>query len=461
MSAIPESISAARQQTPARGRLRPPAWLIAGPAVLFFAVATVAMLDEIAPFVNWYYICAWYPTIVVLDVLQARWSGRYYLITRPGFAVSLLGWSAVLWFFFEVVNIRVANWYYVFLPPARTPRWLGTTVSFMTVFPAVFLAERVLASRNAFDGIRWPTFAIGRRLLGGVFLTGILFAALSLAWPRAFFPMIWGALTLLIEPLNYRLDRSRSLLADLASGRPGRLLRFLAGGLAVGFLWELYNIESRSKWIYTVPGFEDFKLFEMPLLGFLGFPVFALDCFVVYQALVLLRVAVPPDHGLRIRPGRTVAAAAVAIVFSLAALVGMDRWNTDTFRPRLAELWIVEDEAKATLENTEFGDIFVLARARPPEVARTAGVAVRTAESWINAARLATLRGIGTTNARLLWQVDVKTLDDLADSDPSRLSERLQAITDRARVATPAKVRVWTRAARRAVNVAGAPAEAG
>jgi len=460
MKVAPEKLPEAGRKTLASTHPQLASWWIAVLALLFFAVATISMLEEIRPFVNWYYICAWYPTIVVLDVLQARFSGRYYLLTRPGFAVSLLGWSAVLWFFFELVNFRVANWYYVFLPPERTARWTGTTISFMTVFPAVFLAERLLASRDIFAGTRWPTFHVSSRLLAVVFLAGIVFAALSLSWPNAFFPMIWGALTLLIEPLNYRRDPARSLLADLSQGRPGRLLRFLVGGLGVGFLWELYNIQSRSKWIYTVPGFESFKLFEMPLLGFLGFPVFALDCFVVYQALVLMRVAVPNDQGpvvprLGIKRRRTLVAAIAAVVFSLAALVGMDRWNTDSVRPALAELWIVDARARASLVNTEFRNIFALARAGPKELAGQAGVAEGTAEAWIRAAQLATLRGIGTTNAQLLWRADIRSLGSLAAADPGELSERLREMTDRPRAATPAKVRVWVRAARRVVNGSG------
>ena len=46
--------------------------------------------------------------------------------------------------------------------------------------------------------------------------------------------MIWGALTLLLEPWNYSRDPKRSLLGDLSAGRPGRLLRFLVGGMAIG-----------------------------------------------------------------------------------------------------------------------------------------------------------------------------------------------------------------------------------
>jgi predicted flap endonuclease-1-like 5' DNA nuclease len=432
--------------------LSPPAWTVAVPAALALALAAALMLRRVEPFVNFFYILAWYPTIVLLDAAQAARSGRYYLISRPRFALSLLGWSAVLWFFFELVNFRVSNWYYVFLPPERSIRWIGTAVSFATVLPAIFLAERWLANRRTFDGIRWPTFAVSRRTLYAVFLAGLAFAALSLAWPMIFFPMIWGALTLLLEPVNYQHDRERSLLGDLSAGRPGRLLRFLVAGLAIGFIWEMYNIEARSKWIYTVPGFENLKLFEMPLAGFLGFPVFALDCFVVYQSLVLAGVALPElvRAGERARRlgRRTLLAAIAAAAFSIVVLFGMDRWNTDSLRPQLDGLWVMERTERETLAATPYADVFALAEAKPVEVAEATGAGVADAAAWVRAARLAALRGIGTDNARLMWNSGVRSIAQLAAADPSALGVAMRARSTRPRVATSAKVRVWVRGAR-------------
>ncbi len=435
-----------------RGVPRPTPWLVALPALVFLLVATALMLRRIEPFANWYYLSAWYPTLLLLDSAVAVRSGRYYLISRPGFAVSLLCWSAVLWFFFELVNFRVANWYYVFLPPDRPVRWLGTTVSFMTVLPAIFLAERWLASRGTFASVRWPGFAVRRTHLFGVFGAGVIFAGLSLAWPRAFFPLIWGALTLLLEPFNYSRDPSRSLLGDLSVGRPGRGLRFILGGLAVGFIWELYNIESRSKWIYTVPGFEELKLFEMPVLGFGGFPIFALDCFVVYQSLMLAGVAVAPDlRGVRVRWRRTLIAAGLAVLFSLAILAGIDRWTTDSLRPRFEELWLAGVEERERLAES-YDDVFALARVGPAEVARVAGVDRAAAEQWVAAAQLGTLRGLGMDNARRLWESGVRSVAELASMDPEALSASLQDLMSRPRAASPSRVRVWVRAAREAAG---------
>jgi hypothetical protein len=85
--------------------------------------------------------------------------------------------------------------------------------------------------------------------LRGLRFAGLAMAALVLAWPRYCFPLVWGATTLLVEPWVYERSPGRSLLHDLEQGRPGRLLRLLAAGALVGFIWELLNIGARAKWI--------------------------------------------------------------------------------------------------------------------------------------------------------------------------------------------------------------------
>src|SRR5690606_38054503 len=137
------------------------------------------------------------------------------------------------------------------------------------------------------------TCAVTPALLRRLQIAGVVMMVLVLAFPRYCFPLVWGATTLFVEPIVYRRAADRSLLGDLAQGRPGRLYRLLLGGAAIGLLWELYNIRARMKWIYTVPGLEEVKLFEMPVLGFFGFPPFAIECFVLWQALVVAGVAVP------------------------------------------------------------------------------------------------------------------------------------------------------------------------
>jgi hypothetical protein len=79
------------------------------------------------------------------------------------------------------------------------------------------------------------------------------------------------------------------LLGQLASGDCTRLVALLVAGFICGGLWEGWNFTARTKWIYSVPFFDELKLGEMPVLGFIGFPAFALECYALINFLSLLR----------------------------------------------------------------------------------------------------------------------------------------------------------------------------
>jgi hypothetical protein len=68
-------------------------------------------------------------------------------------------------------------------------------------------------------------------------------------------------------------------------GELGILARMLVAGLLCGLVWETFNFFAPQKWIYTVRGLEQLKLFEMPLLGFLGFPALAADAFAAFSTI--------------------------------------------------------------------------------------------------------------------------------------------------------------------------------
>jgi hypothetical protein len=119
-------------------------------------------------------------------------------------------------------------------------------------------------------------------------VVGLFMLVLPLVFPNYFFPLVWGAFAFLLEPVCARFG-THSLLADGKKGEWTTLVRLLIAGLVCGGYWELCNFWSLEKWIYTVPFFSKGKLFEMPHLGFLGFPPFCVECFVMINALYLLR----------------------------------------------------------------------------------------------------------------------------------------------------------------------------
>jgi hypothetical protein len=103
-----------------------------------------------------------------------------------------------------------------------------------------------------------------------------------LVWPSPYLSIpIWLGFIALLDPLNSRAG-AESLLGDWREGRRDRLVNLMAAGFACGLLWECWNYWSFTKWIYTIPYTPNLKIFEMPVLGFFGFPAFALECFAMY-----------------------------------------------------------------------------------------------------------------------------------------------------------------------------------
>ncbi|MBI2080877.1 MAG: hypothetical protein HYT86_03990, partial [candidate division NC10 bacterium] len=63
---------------------------------------------------------------------------------------------------------------------------------------------------------------------------------------------------------------------------------WFVGGTICGVLWEFWNYWATAKWHYTVPITAEWKIFEMPVAGYLGFGPFAVECYLMYNLAVLL-----------------------------------------------------------------------------------------------------------------------------------------------------------------------------
>jgi hypothetical protein len=417
------------------GTGRSPIALAAAVAVLVMAVILAWL--EVGPVPTWFYVCAWYPTLVILDALVTRLGGGS-LLARPRQLAAMLWWSAIIWFLFEALNFRLRAWYYVFVPEHRVERWLGTAISFATVVPAVLLLARLLERYGVGRALRARPVTVRSRDLRFSVALACVMLALALVFPRVFHPLTWGAVWLLAEPLLYRSDPERSLFGDLARGEWGRIVRLMAAGLIAGALWETLNHLARGQWIYTVPFLEGVTLFEMPPLGFLGFPFFALEVWSLYHLLAP-----------RTRP----ATLAPSVAFAVLVLVGMDHWTVSSTTPRVAELPMVTGEVRGRLERAGLTDAFRLARLSSDEIGRRARLDPDDAASVREAARLSTLRGIGTRHAAALVAGGIRTVADLAAASP----EAVWSTARRGPRPTLPEVRVWVRAARRAVGSARDP----
>ena len=254
---------------------------------------------KIEPFYSSIYCFLWWSYIITADFAVCRLRGASLLRDRPKEFLFLTVWSVPVWMLFEAVNLRLHNWYYVMAPWSVSGGTFFLMLAFGTVLPGIFETMELvvgLIEKFAPGGrIEGRPFTLSLRNVRVQWAIGAGMLALLLAFPQDCFCLAWGFAFFLTEPICYwarRNDKSqigRSLLGQLAAGDCTRLVALLVAGFITGGLWEAWNFTARTKWIYSVPFFDEIKLGEMPVLGFLGFPPFALECYALVNFLSLLR----------------------------------------------------------------------------------------------------------------------------------------------------------------------------
>jgi hypothetical protein len=228
----------------------------------------------------------WLGYILTVDGLVLLRSGTSILTrSRLHFGLNFVV-SAPAWWLFEVINWRTRNWQYlggeVF--SGAEYMWLSS-ISFSTVMPAVFgTAELVRTFRWPERFVKGPRLEPSRALGFGLLAGGFIMLALTVLWPRILYPLVWGAVFLILEPVNM-LARRRTFFDWLAKGDWRPLVCLSTGALICGFFWEMWNYFSYPKWIYHTPGAEYLHVFEMPLLGYLGYLPFAWELFAIRNFL--------------------------------------------------------------------------------------------------------------------------------------------------------------------------------
>jgi len=425
--------------------------LLAGP--LFIGVTFALMVLRVEPFANFFYLCAWYGLIFTFDQLIRRREGRSLIVRcGPGFLLVLL-WSAAAWYFFELVNLRLQNWYYVFVVDHPLARSIGTFLSFATVFPGIFWIDQYLSVRGVGASIRGKPLIFGESGRRNLQLVGLLFLALPMIWPTYFFPLVWGTVFLLLAPIEYR--SGRGLLHQLEEGDYGPLVRMLLAGLIAGFFWESLNFWARAKWIYTVPFFDRLKLFEMPVAGFLGFPPFAVECAVLYRLLVWHRLAPAFGAYSEQKPkgrgwGGKVAAVGFALLFSLAIdqyIVGPVIVTSVT--PSVEKIDGLDRETKGALAEGGVNYLTDLEGMDGKQLWRDleAALSVEEMEKLRRVSALYLHQGIGVEYGNLLVGAGIGSLEALAELEAEEVRQRLERSAPGARLPTLPQIRVWIRRA--------------
>lgn len=227
----------------------------------------------------------WLGFVITVNAITAWRSGTCLMRRMPARWIGLFFASATFWWIFEWLNRFTRNWHYLGVSDFGAGSYAAhATVCFSTVLPAVagvaeFLAQSTRGQNACAAGppLRWIAAPWTGRVFLGIGVVGLIGAG---ALPARFYAAVWAApLALLLG--DGILARRKDVTGEIAVGDWRRSATWAVAALVCGGFWELWNVHSAAKWIYTVPFTDRWHIFEMPLLGYAGYLPFGLECYCV------------------------------------------------------------------------------------------------------------------------------------------------------------------------------------
>lgn len=294
-------------------------------ALALWGVGLAAVVGGRRELLLWLYFFSWYPLILFLDGVLYHLKGDSWLLSRPGAFFKMAFWSVSVWLIFEACNLALGNWGYVGVLANPWLRWPGYALAFATVLPGVLFTAQVLAALGAWRGVRGQPLSLPFAWEPLALLLGVAFLILPLVLPHYTFPLVWLAFILLLDPFC-RLLGGRSLIQAFLEGERREHLCLLAAGLFTGLWWEAWNYPAAAKWVYTLPVLNFGRVFEMPVLGYLGFLPFALECAVMYNFLEAL------EGRVLTTPRRRRWAYLAHLAFWVVMFAALDAWTVISYQ---------------------------------------------------------------------------------------------------------------------------------
>ena len=425
------------------------AWIAGG---IGLPLAHYWLVARVEPFYSFIYIFLWWSYIFVADFFVFKLRGTSMLRDRPWEFIVIWFWSIPAWLLFEVINRRIENWYYIMAPVNFTAGVAYFVFAFGAVLPGIFQTMELvvgLIERFAPGGkISGRPFAADHRHVIIQMAIGLAMLGLVIIFPESCFSMAWGFAFFFVDPLCYWLWRrepnhvGRSLLGQLAAGDNTRFVALLVGGMICGGLWEGWNINARTKWVYSVPYFDELKLGEMPILGFLGFPPFALECYAMVNLLSYFRggrnweLSSAENRALPGMSRRALIGCTILLPPAILLACVMTFYSVASFSRPLGWEFPNQVGQVGALHTHEF----LRLTARPPGIDEALWNRLRRISA------IAELKGIGLKKAHAMESLGIKTFQDIAAQEPASLALKLRKIGISVR---DQETKVWILAARR------------
>jgi len=235
---------------------------------------------------DWAFFPLWLGFCLAADALVYTRKGTSLIHRSIKKFILLFVISAPVWWLFELFNSFTQNWFYDGRQYFTDLQFfILASISFSTVIPAVFEAAELAGTFKWIRNLKTykrlePTVSVARIF----FFLGILTLVLEIIFPKVFYPLIWITVYFLVEPVNIKM-KNRTLLHYIHKGNWKPVAALWIGCLICASFWEMWNYYSYPKWTYTLPMVNFLHVFEMPLLGYIGYLPFSLELFAVYNSI--------------------------------------------------------------------------------------------------------------------------------------------------------------------------------
>lgn len=250
--------------------------------VLLIVFVEINFFLKIQPFADWYFPIVWLGYILTIDALVYKLRKKSLISNNFYQILGMFALSAIFWWTFEFFNRSIQDWSYTGVGPLGDLRYLFGSIAFSTVLPALFETFELIRSIHLFDNkTLHKKYKITKNYLHFMMIAGAFCFVAPVLLPEFAFPLVWLSFYLILDPINY-LHNQPSILGHLKDGKLATPLSLLLSGIILGFLWEFWNYWAVIKWTYDLPYVGFLKVFEMPILGYLGYFPFALELYAMY-----------------------------------------------------------------------------------------------------------------------------------------------------------------------------------
>ena len=248
--------------------------------IILIILVEINFFFKIQPFANWYFPIVWFSYILVIDALVYKVRGRslisnHFFTFLSLFLLSIITWNVINW-----LAQFAHNWSYVQIQIQGVT--LLQALKDSTILPALFETFELVRSVHLFDKVKLrKKHNISKATIYVMISFGVISFFLPIIFPRYAFPLVWLSFFLILDPINY-LHKQPSIIQHLKDRKLVIPLSLLLAGIILGFLWEFWNYWAIPKWIYDIPFLGFFKIFEMPILGYLGYFPFSFELYSMY-----------------------------------------------------------------------------------------------------------------------------------------------------------------------------------